>query len=145
MNIFQPEKELGRIIKRASRLLSQNLQSELNSLEIRITIEQWSLLFVLWEEEGLSQTELGERVSKDKPTTTRMLKLLKDRKLLRRQKDNVDRRAYHLFLTAEGRGVVEATIPLMKKVLSKAQKGLSEKEISELKNTLKIVNQNLSI
>ncbi len=141
---FQPEKELGRIVKRTSRLLAQNLQNEFNALKIRITVEQWSVLFVLWEEDGISQTELGERAFKDKPTTTRMLKLLEEQKLLQRQRDDVDRRAYHLFLTPKGRGVVEATIPLMKKILTKAERGLSEQESAELKRMLKIVNQNLS-
>ena len=144
MNIFQPEKELGRIIKRASRLLSQNLQSELNSLEIRITVEQWSLLFVLWEEEGLSQTELGERAFKDKPTTARMMRILEKRNLLKRERNDADKRAFHLFLTEKGKEIVEETIPLAQKVLNKAQKGLTQQKVSELKNMLEIVNQNLS-
>ncbi len=141
---FQPEKELGRIVKRTSRLLSQNLQNELNSLDIRITVEQWSLLFSLWETEGSSQTELGKRTFKDKPTTTRMLKLLEAQQLIQRQRDNVDRRAYHLFLTPKGRGIVEATVPVMKKVLNKAERGLTRQESVDLKRMLKIVNQNLS-
>jgi DNA-binding MarR family transcriptional regulator len=144
MTEFNPEEHLGRLISRARRLFSQNLQNQLNTLDNRVTVEQWRVLLVLWEEEGIAQTQLADRTFKDKPTTTRMLKLLEDQGFVRRQKDDKDRRAHRIFLTNEGRLVVEESIHLAIQVLEKARVGLSDREVSELKRMLKIVNQNLS-
>ena len=144
MSKIQTKEHLGIIVSHTRRLLSQNIQNELNCFEPRITVEQWHLLIELLLEDDISQTELGERTFKDKPTTTRILKLLMDQGLIQRQSDPVDRRAYRIFLTEEGRSLAQDSIEVVKKVIRKAQTGLSFQEISELKRMLGIVNKNLS-
>ncbi len=98
MTTFIPEEHIGRLIVRARSLLSQNLYHELNAAGINITSEQWGILTILLEEEGITQTQLAERAYKDKPTTTRMLTLMEKRGYIRRQRDESDRRAHLVFL-----------------------------------------------
>ena len=144
MSKIQTKEHLGIIVSHTKRLLSQNIQNELNCFEPRITVEQWHLLIELLIEDDISQTQLGERTFRDKPTTTRILKLLIDQGLIQRQNDPVDRRAYRIFLTEEGRLLAQDSIEVVKKVIRKAQTGLSFQEISKLKRMLRIVNKNLS-
>lgn len=141
---FIPEEHIGRLIVRVRTLLSQRLQHELSSHGVGITTQQWGLLSVLIEDDGISQTQLAERAFKDKPTTTRMLKLLEKKEFITRQRDAVDQRAYQVFLTPKGELVVQDAVCLAMKVMQEAQENLSEQEISEYKRITRIINKNLS-
>ena len=64
---------LGFILYRTALALKSALQRCLNENGYEITPEQWGLIRHLWEEEGLSQREIGEKAAKDKPNVTRIL------------------------------------------------------------------------
>ncbi len=144
MTTFIPEEHIGRLIVRARSLLSQNLYHELNAAGINITSEQWGILTILLEEEGITQTQLAERAYKDKPTTTRMLTLMEKRGYIRRQRDESDRRAHLVFLNDKGRLVAQETLPLVIRIMQKAQLGLTSREVEEFKRILRIVSHNLA-
>ena len=143
MDKFYPEEHIGRLVVRTRSLLSQRLHQALNAYGFTITPEQWAILIGLWEEDGISQTQLAERAIKDKPTTTRILKLLENQDLVYRQKDATDRRAQQVFLTDKGKKLVKQMIPLAVEVLNKAQLGLTTQEVAELKRMLKVIIANL--
>lgn len=144
MKDFFPEEHLGRIISRAKNLMTQSLQHAFNEKSnFKVTVEQWAILIVLWEEDGISQTLLAERALKDKPTTTRMLTILERRGVIVRRRDETDKRAYKIFLTDEGYADMEQLIPLAVQVLQKAETSLAEQEVTELKRMLKIFINNL--
>lgn len=68
-----------------------------------VTADQFVVLTVLAEAEGLTQRELVDRVFSDPNTIAAMLSRLEDRKLVRREPHAVDARARCVFLTNEGR------------------------------------------
>ena len=143
MEKFKPEEHIGRLIVRARTLLSQQLQLSLKAHGHTITPEQWAILLVLWEGDGISQTQLAERAFKDHPTTTRMLKLLEYQGLVVREKNPDDRRAYIVCISEKGRALMDELIPHAIDVLNKAQVGLSKKETDDLKRMLNIIISNL--
>jgi DNA-binding MarR family transcriptional regulator len=51
---------------------------------LEITIEQWSILYHLWKEDGLSQQELCNRTFRDKPSITRLIDNLEKQHLVKR-------------------------------------------------------------
>lgn len=144
MNAFNPEEHIGRLIVRARTLLSQRLQQEFSSHGIDITTEQWGLLTVLMEKEGISQKELADLSFKDNPTTTRMIKLLEKMDLINRQRNQEDGRAYQVFLTPKGRDVVDQASQRAIRVMQKAQNGLTKHEINEFHRITSAINSNLS-
>ena len=100
-----------------------------------ITVEQWGIIRHLWEEEGLSQREIGEKASKDKPNITRMLDALEKKRLIFRQPDPRDRRKFCVYLTKEGKQIHERLFPLAKGLRQRVLQNLAPPEMDLLKET----------
>jgi MarR family transcriptional regulator, organic hydroperoxide resistance regulator len=78
-----------------------------------LTYPQYLVLLVLWEQDGLSVKEIGNRLFLDSGTLTPLLKRLEASGRVRRARDRVDERQVSIFLTPAGeklRGVL-ACIP----------------------------------
>ncbi len=71
--------------------------------KLGLTYPQYLVLLVLWEREGLTVSELGERLSLDSGTLTPLLKRLEAHGLVARIRDLADERRVHVSLTAAGR------------------------------------------
>ena len=70
-----------------------------------LTYPQYLALLVLWERDGLTVSELGERLSLDSGTLTPLLKRLEAAGLVSRLRDAADERRVLIRLTAEGRAL----------------------------------------
>jgi len=72
-----------------------------------VTADQFVLLSLLADEDGITQQELVRRASSDANTIRAMLVLLESRGLLKRERHPTDRRARHVTLTRKGRQIYE--------------------------------------
>ena len=68
-----------------------------------LTYPQYLVMLVLWEGDGLTVSQLGERLSLDSGTLTPLLKRLQTAGLVQRLRDTADERRVLLQLTAAGR------------------------------------------
>ncbi len=68
-----------------------------------LTYPQYLVLLVLWEQDGLTVSALGERLSLDSGTLTPLLKRMEQSGLLARQRSAQDERRVEVTLTAAGR------------------------------------------
>ncbi|AKJ67908.1 hypothetical protein PATSB16_17660 [Pandoraea thiooxydans] len=68
-----------------------------------VTPFQYAVLQVLWEEDGQSGAQLGNRLFADSATITGVLDRLEKLGLVVRRADAADRRVNLIFLTADGR------------------------------------------
>lgn len=73
--------------------------------QFRLTADQFVLLTVLADEDGVTQRELAQRVYSDPNTVGEMLDRLEKRKLIRRERHPTDGRAWCIWLTPQGRKV----------------------------------------
>lgn len=71
--------------------------------KLGLTYTQYITLLVLWEEDGLSVKELGNRLFLDSGTLTPLLKKLETQGLCNRIRDQIDERNVSINLTAKGR------------------------------------------
>ena len=71
--------------------------------ELGLTYPQYLAMLALWEEDGLSVSQLGERLRLDSGTLTPLLKRLEAQGLVSRLRAVEDERRVHLMLTAAGR------------------------------------------
>ena len=67
-----------------------------------LTYPQYLVLLVLWEQDGLSVKEIGNRLFLDSGTLTPLLKRLEASGRVRRARDRVDGRQVSIFLTPAG-------------------------------------------
>jgi DNA-binding MarR family transcriptional regulator len=70
-----------------------------------LTYPQYLVLLVLWETDGVSVSQLGDRLRLDSGTLTPLLKRLEQAGLVQRLRDSADERRVRLHLTAAGRAL----------------------------------------
>lgn len=70
---------------------------------IGLTYPQYLVMLVLWEQDGLIVSEIGERLMLDSGTLTPLLKRMAANGLLARQRDSEDERRVRIELTAAGK------------------------------------------
>ncbi|MEO6819679.1 MAG: helix-turn-helix domain-containing protein, partial [Ginsengibacter sp.] len=80
------------ITGKASTAIARRLQKNFKQSGIEITIEQWSVLYHLWKEDGRSQQQLCEATFRDKPSITRLVDNLEKSNLVKRVAAKNDRR-----------------------------------------------------
>jgi DNA-binding MarR family transcriptional regulator len=85
----------------ASRLVTQAYRPHLDKLGI--TYAQYLVLMLLWERDGQTVTEIGERLLLDSGTLTPLLKRLEQSGLIERARRVGDDRIVENRLTAAGR------------------------------------------
>jgi DNA-binding MarR family transcriptional regulator len=71
--------------------------------EMGLTYPQYLAMLVLWEQDGLTVSELGERLYLDSGTLTPLLKRMETAGLVSRIRAVQDERRVHITLTAAGR------------------------------------------
>ena len=126
--------------------LALRIRNELNTAfqanGFNITSEQWGVLRCLWQEEGLSQSEIAGKVQKDKASVTRILDIMEKNRLIIRCDDPSDRRSYRIFLTAEGKSLESKLKPLAQAANQQIFQSLDEGERQELQRLLlKLANR----
>ena len=127
----------------AATAIARRLQKHFRNEGLDITIEQWSILYHLWKEDGLSQQELCNRTFRDKPSITRLLDNLEKMKLVKRVPSKEDRRINSIFLTEAALQLHDVTINLANQTMDEALVGVSKAEIETVKNVLQKVYDNL--
>ncbi|MDP2016996.1 MarR family winged helix-turn-helix transcriptional regulator [Hydrogenophaga sp.] len=71
--------------------------------DLGLTYPQYLAMLVLWEHDGVTVSELGERLHLDSGTLTPLLKRLESAELVTRLRDVQDERRVLIRLTATGR------------------------------------------
>jgi DNA-binding MarR family transcriptional regulator len=127
----------------ASTAVGRRLQKNFKQAGFEVTIEQWSVLYHLWKEEGLSQQELCERSFRDKPSITRLVDNLEKLKLVKRKASKDDRRKNLIELTDAARQLQEMTMEVANQTLNEALAGVSKDDIELCKAVLAKVYDNL--
>jgi DNA-binding MarR family transcriptional regulator len=107
-----------------------------------VTPGQWRFLRVLWEEDGLSQRELSERVGATEATTVRSIRSLLKSGLVERRDDPVDRRKFRIRLTAKARRLENTLIPYVDDVHRIALKGIPARDVETTRRVLTAIHRN---
>ena len=109
-----------------------------------ITAEQWTVLKRLDEQDGISIKGLTKRVGKDQGNVTRIVDVLVKKGVVKRTSNPEDKRSSLVYLTEEGKEVTKNLIPIDKKVHDTALHGLSQEDLTLLKQILFKINENVN-
>jgi DNA-binding MarR family transcriptional regulator len=131
------------ITGKASTAISRRLQKNFKEANVEITIEQWSVLYHLWKEDGLSQQQLCDATFRDKPSITRLVDNLEKLQLVKRVSSKNDRRMNMIYLAPEAKDLEEKTIELANQTLNEALEGVTIEQIEIAKLVLQKVYDNL--
>ncbi|MHC1690022.1 MAG: MarR family winged helix-turn-helix transcriptional regulator [Bacteroidales bacterium] len=143
MNIFDLDNSINFLINKTAQKFKLELSRKLKQLGLDLSSDQWSVLMVLSENDGPSQTELASKLYKDRSNLTRILDVMEKLQLIERRRSSTDRREYNVFITPEG----VKTIPILKKagnyVVKKALKDAKSDELVIMTSFLNRIFNNL--
>ncbi|MFE5320782.1 MarR family winged helix-turn-helix transcriptional regulator [Paenibacillus sp. NPDC056579] len=135
------EKYIGVNVQRAALRLNNYYQKVVNPFNI--TVDQWEILVVLWEKEGITQKELAERLHKDQTNVARMLFKLEKKRFIYRETHETDRRSLRVYLTPEGRDMKEQIIAPSFEAYKNTIKNLTEEEVDTFRRVLNVMYNNV--
>ena len=138
---FNLDDSLGFILNKLNTKLKNELFKRFKEYEV--TPEHWSVLNCLWIKDGITPSELAERIFKDKPNTNRILEKLQMKKLIVRKSNLLDKRSFQIFLTERGWELKDELIPKVTQLLDEATIGIEESKITEIKKILNQMYNNL--
>ena len=118
-------------------------RKNLTAQVFRITIEQWSVLYHLWKQDGMSQQELCNATFQDKPSITRLVDNLEKLQLVKRAASTEDRRINRICLTKTGLKLQEQSMMMAEQTLNEALEGVAVEQIDVCKSVLQLVYDNL--
>lgn len=143
-NQFKKSELYSFITGKASTAIARRLQKNFKLANIDITIEQWSVLYHLWKQDGLSQQQLCDATFRDKPSITRLVDNLEKLGLVKRMADKKDRRINKVCITMQAQQLQEQTMEVANQTLNEALKGVTNGQIEIAKEVLNMVYDNLS-
>jgi len=101
------------------------------------------MLRVLWEQEGLTHTELSRRLQVQPATITKMLQRMEKAGFVVRKHDPDDQRVSRVYLTQAGRAVREDVQQVWRKLEEEAFAGFTEEESVLLRQFFLRIRANL--
>ncbi len=142
-NLIYDDQFYSFLTGRVSTAIERRLQRNFKENGITITAEQWSILYFLWDSEGLSQQDLAKLTFRDKPSVSRLISNLEKQKILIRLNCTGDRRTNQIFLTALGHRIKDKCMYQAEKTISEAMKGVDKESMQQAQQLLEIVFNNL--
>ena len=143
-NQFKRSELYSFITGKASTAIARRLQKNFKQAGIEITIEQWSVLYHLWKEDGQSQQQLCDATFRDKPSITRLVDNLEKLGLVNRTANKNDRRINKICLTPEAEKLQVQTMEVANQTLNEALHGVTNGQVEIAKEVLQKVYENLS-
>lgn len=110
---------------------------------IGLTYPQYLVMLVLWEQDGITVSDLGERLFLNSGTLTPVLKRLETAGLITRLRDADDERRVRITLTANGRALRSQAEDIPPCVLQSSQCSLPE--LAALTSQLKHLRSSLGL
>lgn len=108
-------------------------------VKVDLTSSQIKVLISFAEKESFTMTELSNAHSVSVSTMTSMVDRLIQNGLLKRDKDDTDRRIVRVCLTAEGKKMVRHLMSIRKKALEKFMLELNDSEIKRFLQSIENV------
>ncbi|HPC74048.1 MAG TPA: MarR family transcriptional regulator [Syntrophales bacterium] len=123
--IFTAQQKLRTYIK--NTLLKEN---------VRVTIAQAGILFLLKQKTGQSMSEISQYLSVDNSTLTGLIDRLERSGFVRRNSNPDDRRSLNIDITESGLRELEKAKVVIRRINEEVKEGFSEQEIESFKKVL---------
>ena len=141
-SITEPE-GLGHLLAHTCRLHYARVHERLE--KIGLYRGQPPMLHALWEQEGLTHTELAAHLQISPATTTKMIQRMEKAGFIRRRPDPQDQRLSRVYLTESGRAVRSEVEAIWSDIEAETFAGFSTEEKESLRNFYRRIQNNLSM
>lgn len=132
---FDRQQSLGYLVNQLARLFAQRLERRFAAHSV--PLGQFPLLLVLWEEEGVTQSEIARRLDFEQPTVANTLKRMKRDGLVEMAPDASNRRQVLITLTEKAWRLREPLTAEARKVNEEAAAFLSDGNLGTFQQSIK--------
>lgn len=128
------------------RMICQAQRNQMNDelAEIGLYAGQEAFLWHLWRQEGLTQSQLGERMCVQPPTVSKMVDRLEKTGLVERRPDAENSHLSHVYLTEQGSARQHDVQAIWTNMEQRLTQGLGIEERIVLRRLLLQVHENLT-
>jgi len=112
--------------------------------EIDLSKEQWLILKKLHEKDGQTQNNLAFITNRSKTALTRLINTMEKKGLVYRVISKEDKRINHIHLSDIGKEIFLNSLPVLEKLITELQEGISMEELERTKKVLKQIQNNIS-
>ncbi len=124
------EYQTGFLLSRAAWAMNNYVNRMLKESGLAdISVAYFAVLNTLWESDGISISDLGERVQLEKSTMTSLIDRMEAAGLLRRENHPTDRRAYRICLTPRGKDLEDQVNEVVSKAYRQLTREVPEKDL----------------
>ncbi len=120
----------------AQQKLRTYINNALHEGDIKTTLSQTGILFLLRQEDGQSMTQLSNALDIDNSTLTGLIDRMERSGYVGRSPSDSDRRAFHISITPQGVEESNRARPLIRKINQEIKSGFSLEEIETFKRVL---------
>ncbi len=135
------QSSLGYQVNHLARLMAQALRGRIAPLGV--VPGQFAQLLALYEQDGLSQRELCERVRIEQPTMANTLQRMERDGLIRRLPDPADGRRAAVMLTGRARDLQDDLVGAARSINTEAARNIGDEELVNFMDTMSRIIDNL--
>lgn len=132
---------IGHVLSKVCELKHRRMHELLDCLGLYRG--QPSMLNALWQQDGVTHSELAERINRSPATVTKTVQRMEKTGFVERRPDPRDERLSRVYLTSAGRDIQAAVENVWKTFEEQACAGLSENELATLERLLLLVCHNI--
>jgi DNA-binding MarR family transcriptional regulator len=122
--------EMGFLLSRGAWAMNNYVNRMLKERGLpEISVAYFAVLLALWEDDGLSISDLGEKVQLEKSTMTSLIDRMEAADLLRRDDHPTDRRAFKICLTPRGRELEQNLDQIVTEAYDRLTRGIAGKDL----------------
>lgn len=132
---YTVENSIGYLMRRGATLMREQLEAAFAGHGF--TFVQWVTLMRVRDQPTLTAGDLCRDLHHDTGAFTRVLDHLEERRLIRRERSETDRRVVLLHLTKQGRDAVNALLPIVVERLNNALQPFTAAEVATLATLLR--------
>jgi DNA-binding MarR family transcriptional regulator len=140
--VIDSDREIRELLGKICAQSRRNFEGALRALKLHVG--QDLALYQLWQEEGLTQVQLSEKMGCEPPTVTNMVKKLEEYGFITRIPDKNDARVVRVYLTDQGRALKEPVMQIWQAQQKSLLNGLLPEERLLMRRLLQQMLGNIS-
>ena len=144
MKKMNTQRQGGFLMAKIRQVSGRVFERILKEYGIEINSAQGRIMFALWQADGISINELGQKTQLKKSTLTSMLDRLENMGYLRRQRCSKDRRKILIKRTSKDKNLERRYVEVSQKLTEIFYKGFSKSEINRFEKDLAKILDNLT-
>ncbi|WP_299877922.1 MarR family transcriptional regulator [uncultured Sulfitobacter sp.] len=141
---FEYETKLHHWVNRVAFQIRAEMQKRIKESGLDISVEEWAMLMILWEDGATPMNNLAEKTLRDRTTVTRLIDRLVTKGLVERVAAPEDRRLVVVETTDRSNDIRGALISSALSLIDETTESVSSEDLATTLQTLRQISNRIS-